>query len=199
MSIYKDIKKTPVVRVLGIDCSTKSLAYACFEGDTPLYCGEVFFDGDNVFKRLNDARRKTQMILDSEDLLGVEGFKADFVAIEAAVAVKNVKTAIVLAYVYGAVMGVLMQNGAEVVEVPPITWQSAIGNPLLKKAEKDKIAAENPGKSKTWLQNKGRLFRKQRTLDFARKYFKIETDSDNIGDAVGVAWYAANVLTKKGK
>lgn len=199
MSIYENIKKKPVGRTLGIDCSTKSLAYACFEGDKPLYCGEVFFDGANVFKRLADARKKTQLILDSEDLLGVDGFKADFVAIEAAIAVKNVKTAISLAYVYGAVMGVLMQNGAEVVEVPPITWQSAIGNPLLKKAEKDQIAANNPGKSKTWLQNAGRLHRKQRTLQFARKYFTIDTDSDNIGDAVGVAWYAANVLTKKEK
>jgi Holliday junction resolvasome RuvABC endonuclease subunit len=197
MSIYDSLKKKPVVRTLGIDCSTKSLAYACFEGETPLYCGEVFFDGANVFKRLNDARAKTQMILDSEDLLGVDGFKADFVAIEAAVAVKNVKTAIVLAYVYGAVMGVLMQNGAEVVEVAPITWQSAIGNPNLKTHEKSKLREDHPGRKPSWYQNEGRKLRKQRTLDFAKQYFTIASESDNIGDAVGVAWYAANVLTKK--
>lgn len=199
MSIYDNFLKKPVVRTLGIDCSTKSLAYACFEGDKALYCGEVFFDGDNVFKRLNDARAKTQMLLDSEDLLGVDGFKADFVAIEAAIAVKNVKTAIVLAYVYGAVMGVLMQNGAEVVEVAPITWQSAIGNPNLKTFEKEKIKSDNPGRKPSWYQNEGRKMRKQRTLDFAKRYFTIGSDSDNIGDAVGVAWYAANKLTKQGK
>lgn len=199
MGIYDNIVKKPVVRVLGIDCSTKSLAYACFEGDTPLYCGEVFFEGPNVFTRLNDARAKTQAILDSEDLLGVEGFKADYVAIEAAIAVKNPKTAIVLAYVYGAVMGVLMQNGAEVVEVPPITWQSAIGNPNLKKFEKDKLREDNPGKSPSWYQNAGRKLRKARTLEFAKAYFTIPSESDNIGDAVGVAWYAANKLTRTEK
>jgi Holliday junction resolvasome RuvABC endonuclease subunit len=196
MGIYDNIKKPKVTRTLGIDCSTKSLAYACFEGDTPLYCGEIFFEGSNVFARLNDARAKTQAILDSPDMLGVDGFRADYVAIEAAIAVKNVKTAIVLAYVYGAVMGVLMQNGAEVVEVPPITWQSAIGNPNLKTFEKEKIKADNPGKSKSWYQNAGRQLRKARTLEFAKKYFNIPSDSDNIGDAVGVAWYAANKLTK---
>lgn len=196
MGLYDDLTKTPVVRVLGIDCSTKSLAFACFEGDTPLYCGEVVFEGANVFKRLNDARAKTQAIIDSEDMMGLDGFKADFVAIEAAIAVKNPKTAIVLAYVYGAVMGVLMQNGAEVVEVPPITWQSAIGNPNLKKHEKDQLRIDNPGKSASWYQNAGRKLRKQRTLDFAKRYFTIDSESDNIGDAVGVAWYAANKLTR---
>lgn len=197
MGLYDEITKQPVKRVLGIDCSTKSVAYACFEGETPLYCGEIFFEGGNVFTRLNDARRKMQAALDSEELLGVEGFRADYVAIEAAIAVKNVKTAIVLAYVYGAVMGVLMQNGAEVVEVAPITWQSAIGNPNLKAFEKEKLRADNPGRKPSWYQNEGRKLRKRRTLDFSKKFFKIDSDSDNIGDAVGVAWYAANVLTRK--
>lgn len=197
MGLYDGLTKQPVKRVLGIDCSTKSVAYACFEGKTPLYCGEIFFEGGNVFARLNDARRKMQSVLDSEQLLGVDGFKADYVAMEAAIAVKNVKTVIVLAYVYGAVMGVLMQNGAEVVEVPPITWQSAIGNPNLKTHEKQKIKDDNPGRKPSWYQNEGRKLRKKRTLEFARKFFNIDSGSDNIGDAVGVAWYAANVLTRK--
>jgi Holliday junction resolvasome RuvABC endonuclease subunit len=197
MSKWDRATRTPVVRALGIDCSTKSLAYACFEGDKALYCGEVFFEGSNVFTRLNDARVKTQALLESSDIMGTDGFRADYVAIEAAIAVKNVKTAILLAYVYGAVISVLMQNGAEVVEVPPITWQSFIGNKNLTKVEKDKIKADNPGKSASWYQNAGRQMRKQRTLTFARQYFKIDSDSDNIGDAVGVAYYAANKLTRK--
>lgn len=196
MSLYDNLKKQPVVRVLGIDCSTKSLAYACFEGDEALYCGEVFFEGASVFERLADAQNKLTAILNSEDLLGVDGFRADYVAIEAAIAVKNPQTVISLAYVYGACMGVLMKNGAKVVTVPPITWQSAIGNPNLKKAEKEKIKADNPGRSASWYQNTGRKLRKQRTLDFAKKFFKIESDSDNIGDAVGIAWYAANKMTR---
>lgn len=196
MANWDDLKKHKVVRALGIDCSTKSLAYACFEGDKPLYCGEIFFEGNTVFERLKDARVKTQALLNSSDIMGTDGFRADYVAIEAAVAVKNVKVVIQLAYVYGAVMSVLMQNGANVVEVAPITWQSYIGNPNLKTAEKDQIKKDNPGRSASWYSNAGRLFRKQRTLEFARQHFTIESGSDNIGDAVGVAYFAANKLTR---
>ena len=196
MSNFATLTKTKASRVLGIDCSTKSLAYACFEGQTPLYCGEVFFEGATVFERLNDARAKTQALLDSEDVMGINGFKADFVAIESAIMVNNSKTVISLAYVYGSVMGVLLQNGATVVEVFPIQWQTYIGNPNLKTFEKETIKRDTPGKSVSWYKNAGRLMRKQRSLDFAQTYFKIETNSDNVGDAVGIAYYAANKLTR---
>lgn len=193
---FGSLNKTKAVRVLGIDCSTKSLAYACFEGETALYCGEMFFEGATVFERLNDARAKTQAIIDSEDVLGTDGFRADFVAIEAAIMVNNSKTVISLSYVYGAVMGVLLQNKAKVVEVFPIQWQTAIGNPNLKPAEKMKLRQDTPGKSDSWYKNAGRLMRKQRSLDFAKTYFKIDSNSDNVGDAVGIAYYAANKLTR---
>lgn len=192
-----DITKPKVTRALGIDCSSYSLAYACFEGEKALYCGEIFFEGNTWPKRLKDARAKTQALLESPDIMGSGGFRADYVAIEAAIAVKSVKTAITLAYFFGAVMSVLLQNGADVITVPPITWQTFIGNPNLKPAEKAAIVDANPGRKASWYQNEGRKFRKQRTLAFARRYFTIPSDSDNIGDAVGVAYYAANHLTRK--
>ena len=193
---FASLNKTKTSRVLGIDCSTKSLAYACFDGPDALYCGEVFFEGATVFERLNDARAKTQAIIDSEDVMGTDGFRADFVAIEAAIMVNNSKTVISLAYVYGAVMGVLLQNKAKVVEVYPIQWQTYIGNPNLKTGEKEFLKMENPGKSAAWYKNAGRLMRKQRSLDFAKTYFTIDSNSDNVGDAVGIAYYAANKLTR---
>jgi Holliday junction resolvasome RuvABC endonuclease subunit len=128
--------------------------------------------------------------------MDTDGFRADYVAIEAAIAVQNPQTVIQLAYVYGACMGVLMKNGAKVVTVPPITWQTAIGNPNLKKPEKEQIKLDNPGRKPSWYQNEGRKIRKSRTLDFAKKFFNIKSNSDNIGDAVGIAWYAANKMTR---
>ena len=90
-----------------------------------------------------------------------------------------------------------MEGNPEVHKVAPISWQSGIGNPNLKKAEKDAIAKEFPGKSKTWYQNKGRLMRKERTLDIARAHFRIDSDSDNVGDAVGLALYVSKTLTRQ--
>lgn len=176
-------------RIIGIDASTNSLAFAVFEGDKPVECGEVMFEGATVFERLKDAKAKTKALVDAGTL------KADYVAIEAAIMVRNVQVAIDLAYVFGAIISELMAHNPEVHKIAPISWQSAIGNPLLKKAEKEQIQKDFPGKSKTWYSNKGREIRKQRTLDIARQYFPIESGSDNIGDAVGLAIYSSRSLT----
>ncbi len=101
--------------------------------------------------------------------------------------VRNVQVAIDLAYVYGAIIGELMAFNPQVHKIAPISWQSGIGVPNLKTAEKQAIRDEFPGKSKTWYQNKGRQIRKQRILDIAQTHFVIPDGSDNIGDAVGIA------------
>lgn len=188
------LAKSKATRVLGIDCSTKSLGFAVFDKEEPVRCGEVFFDGANLFERLNDAHNKVPALV--EDGL----LRADLVAIEGAIAVgNNVQTAIHLAYVYGAVMGGLMKEGMDVVKVAPLTWQSFIGNPNLTPTEKRAIQAEYPGKSKSWYSNHGREIRKGRTLAFAKNYFEIPGDSDNVGDSVGIAWWAVHTLTTGGK
>ena len=178
-------------RVCGIDASTNSLAFAIFEGETPITCGEVKFNGSTVAERLKDAKHKTKALVDAGVL------KADFIAIESAIMVRNIQTAIDLAYVYGAILGELMENNAEVHKVAPISWQSGIGNPNLKKAEKDQMKIDFPGKSASWYQNKGRSMRKQRTLDIAREYFDIADNSDNVGDAVGIALFTSRQLTRR--
>lgn len=190
MGIAKALTKVKANRVCGIDASTNSLAFAVFEGETPIYCGEVKFNGSTVFERLKDAKRKTRLLVEAGYL------RADYVAIESAVMVRNVQTAIDLAYVYGAIIGELMAFNPQVHKVAPISWQSGIGNPNLKKAEKEQIQRDFPGKSKTWYQNKGREIRKQRTLDIAHEYFNIPGNSDNVGDAVGIALYASRTLTR---
>jgi hypothetical protein len=120
----------------------------------------------------------------------------DYIAIESAVMVRNIQVAIDLAYVYGSIIGELMATNPQVHKVAPISWQSGIGNPNLKTAEKDKLKKDFPGKSKTWYQNKGREIRKQRTLDIANNYFVIPDNSDNVGDAVGLALHVCKSLTR---
>lgn len=184
-----DIHKTKAQRVMGIDCSTKSLAFTIFDGEDFLKCGEVFFNGSTVFERAYDAHVKTLALF--------KEFDPDFVAIEAAIMVRSTSVAIKMAYVFGAVIVALLKKGAKVIEVPPISWQSFIGNKNLTKAEKDAIKKEFPGKSASWYQNKGRLMRKQRTLDFAKEKFGVELDSDNVGDSLGIAWWAVQNKTRR--
>lgn len=184
------LAKKKATRVIGIDASTNSLAYAIFDNDKPIECGEIMFKGATVFERLNDAKVKTRALVDSGKL------KADYIAIESAIMVRNIQTGIDLAYVYGAIIGELMQNNPEVHKVAPITWQSAYGVPNLKTAEKEQIKKDYPNKSKTWYQNKGREIRKQKILDKSREFFAVSNGSDNVGDAIGLAHYAMTKLTR---
>jgi Holliday junction resolvasome RuvABC endonuclease subunit len=188
---YANLTKRKAGRVIGIDCSTQSLAYAIFQDDKPVLCGEVFFEGADIYERLNDARRKTQALVDTGVLVG------DYIGMEAAIAAKSGAVTIKLSYVYGAVLSVLMQNKMEVETVYPITWQTYIGNPLIKREEKEQMKIDHPDRKASWYQNEGRKRRKQRTLDFAKQYFQIPGDSDNVGDAVGIAYYTSEALTKR--
>ena len=132
-----------------------------------------------------DAKRKINAFKNELD--------TDFVIIEAAISVKSVATGIKMAYVFGAIMGELLSDNIKVVEVHPITWQSYLGNKNYTKAEKDAIRAEFPDKSDNWIKGKIRERRKQRTIDFARN-LGIQTESDNVADAAGIAWYAVNEI-----
>jgi hypothetical protein len=98
-----------------------------------------------------------------------------------------------MAYVFGAIMGELLNDNIRVVEVHPITWQSYLGNKNFTKVEKQKVKDEFPGKSETWYKNKVRELRKFRTIEFARN-MGINTESDNVADAAGIAWYAVNEI-----
>ena len=172
--------------IIGIDCSTKTLAYAKFTDGEFVNCGELFFPANEpLWERLSFAHEMIPPLVETGLL------KADLIVFEGAILVgNNAKVGISLAYVYGAAIGALKSDGTAVATVAPLTWQSFIGNPNLTPKEKAEIKKDFPGKKASWYSAKSREIRKQRSLDFARTYAKIDTDSDNVGDAVGVAYYA---------
>lgn len=187
MSISQALKpKAP--RVMGIDASTNSIAFAVLEGEKFLYCGEINLVGADVYERIVDARRKTEVLL--------RHFNVGFIAIEKAVMVRSATVGLKLAMVFGTIISVLADNGATVVEVFPIQWQSFIGNKNLTIKEKAQIKKDFPGKSPTWYKAKSREIRKQRTMDYFNDKYGLGITSDNVSDAMGVAWYAAKELTQ---
>lgn len=184
MSMYEVIKPPDAVRVMGADCSTNSFAFSIFDNGELVQFGEVNFYGNTVFERLADGQDKVRALKDKLDV--------DYVAIESAVFVQNKKTVILLAYSFGAIIAALINAGARVVEVAPMTWQNYIGNKVLTKAEKAGIMNETPGKSKSWYSNAFREFRKNRTRKWVEDRFGYEIDSDNVTDAIALGWVAAN-------
>jgi len=181
------LSKTSAKRVMGIDASTNSIAYCIFDGNNPVEYGEINFEGSDVYKRILDAKRKIKALKSR--------FSVEFVVIEAAVMVRSANTGLKMAYIFGAIMGELLENGAKVVEVHPITWQSFIGNKNFTNAQKAQVRKDNPDRSDNWIKNHIREMRKQKTLDFVSD-MGVKTNSDNVADAAGIAWYAVKNLVK---
>jgi Holliday junction resolvasome RuvABC endonuclease subunit len=186
MSLAK-LAKVPDSRVLGIDASTRSVAFCLFENKTPIKWGEVFFDGADVYERILDAKKKIRSI--------AKTFPSDFVAIEAAVMVRSANTGLKMAYIFGAIMAELIFDGRKVVEVHPITWQSYIGNKNFTKAQKEQVKKDFPEKSENWYKAKIREMRKQKTIDFCQS-LGVTVESDNVADACGIGWYAMNNMVR---
>jgi len=184
MSLAKLIKPK-ATKVLGIDASTNSFAFCLMNEKQPVKWGEIQFEGGDVYERILDAKRKIKAFKNELD--------TDFVVIEAAISVKSVHTGIKMAYVFGAIMGELLSDNIKVVEVHPITWQSYLGNKNFTKAEKAAIKNEFPGKSESWYKGKIRERRKGKTIEFVRS-LGVKTESDNVADAAGIAWYAVNEI-----
>ena len=174
-------------RVLGVDGSSKALAFCLFvrDGDdwTPEQWGKMTIDGDDVFERCGDINRKLHGLMKHLD--------PDHVTVESVIYVNNRSVVIQLAKIIGAMIGVVVATGRTVQEVPPVTWMNYIGNATRDSAEtKRALAKEFPKKSKNWYKGELRRRRKQRTLDWVLDTYGIDIDDDDVGDAFGIGYYA---------
>lgn len=172
-------------RILGIDSSTNSIAFCLMVGKKPIKWGEITFHGSSVYERILDAKRKVRALKNK--------LEYDIICIEAAVSVKSVATGLKMAYMFGTIMGELMEDDTKVIEVHPITWQSYIGNTNFTKAQKESIKSEFQNKSDSWIKAKIRERRKEKTLNFV-KTLGVDVQSDNVSDATAIAWWAANEI-----
>lgn len=186
------VRETPnVTRVLGVDSSTKAMAFCLMEKVDdewlPQRWGKMHIDGDDVYERCGNINRYLYGIMKALD--------PEHVSFESVVYVNNRKVVIQLAKVVGAMIGVAHATGRGCSEVPPVTWMNYIDNPTRDTAEiKKEIREDHPGKSKNWYKNESRRRRKQRTIQWVDDTYGVELDDDDIADAFGVAHYATQEL-----
>lgn len=177
-------------KVMGIDCSTNSLAYGVVENGKLLNYGEIMFYGKDIHARLVDARKKTTA--------NAEIFDVDFIVWERAVMVRSIAVAIKMAEVFGAVKSVILE-GSDVHEFTPIQWQEAIGNSVIKGNVKKAWAAARPElKTKSQIDTAVRKYRKQITMDWVEKNYGVKAANDNISDAIAIAHVGHSRLVKNG-
>jgi Holliday junction resolvasome RuvABC endonuclease subunit len=185
MAHLSDLVRSRPKKILGVDASTNSFAFCIIDDGKATSWGEINFTGTNIYDRIIDAKKKIRALKASGQL------DVNLIALEAAVMVKSAATGLKMAYVFGAILGELIDEQLEVLEVHPIEWQSFLGNKNFTKAEKLRVKEEYPGKSESWIKNRIREMRKQKTIDFV-KSIGVDTDNNNVSDAAGIAWFAYN-------
>lgn len=174
---------------MGIDASTKSIAFCVFWNKRPVKWGKIYLEGNTIYDKVADAAIKLAA-LEKE-------LQVDYVAVEGAIMVRSVEVMKNLAYVYGAILGELQRQGSKVITVQPLTWQNYIGNKILTKEEKAEIKKNNPGRSLAWYQNYSRELRKKRTMDFCNNKWHMNISDDDVTDAIAISYFSYNVLTKR--
>jgi Holliday junction resolvasome RuvABC endonuclease subunit len=169
-------------RIMSIDASTNSIAFAIFDGKELEKFGKINFVGLTPYDKVVDAAGKIRAFA---SLVPV-----DAIVIEHTVFMNSPKTAADLALVQGALLGAF---GVETIRsVAPITWQNYIGNKKPSKQELFDFKQANPGKSDSWIKSQMREQRKQKTIRYVGiQYDKTITDND-IADAIAIGHYAIN-------
>lgn len=183
------LKKTQANRVLGIDASTNSIAFCLMENDQPLKWGKINIVGNDIYEKIYDAKVKMSVMLDE--------LKSDYIVVEGAILVRSADAVIKLSYVYGVVIAELMSTGAKVITISPTAWQAYIGNKNPTKDEKAAIRLKHPGYADSWYKTQIRNMRKQRTVEYFNKKYKLQLDDFDVADSFGIAHYANKVLTER--
>lgn len=187
MGILSNVKRKP--RVMGIDCSSNSLAYSVFKGNKLVSYGVVEFGSGNIYQRMGRASRYMTS-------LRKEIGKLDAIYFESSAFIQNRRTVILLAYSYGAAISPLITPGTVVEEVTAMAWQSAIGNKPFTKAEKEAVKREFPDKKPAWHTNHIRELRKQRTIEWVFKKYGVKTSNNDLSDAIAIGYYGAEAVKK---
>ncbi len=186
--LVNNLLKSPAKVVVGIDASTTSLAFCVYHDGIPVKWGKVNIDGADIYEKINDASHKSKALFANLD--------ADYICIEAAVKVASTAVAIKLGYIFGAIIAQAVRPQTRVLAVPPISWQSYIGNKNYTAKQKADLMAEFPGKSPTWIKSEIRRRRKQYTMAYFSTKYNIQIADNDVGDAFGIGYYAVENFVK---
>jgi Holliday junction resolvasome RuvABC endonuclease subunit len=183
-----------MTKYCGIDASTQSLAWGIIDDESHLLSyGEVLMTEKDFYKRLAQIRE----FLQTDFFQGVFD-EPDYICFERAIIGPNKEVALKLSAMFGAMQSVLVRSRGRLVEAPPMAWQEAIGNPVLRGRARQEFFLLHPEwKTKSQMAKGIRDYRKSLTQTIVLETFGEFIKSDNITDAIGLAIFAKMVL--KGK
>lgn len=178
-------------KIIAIDASTTSIAYAVFENKKLILNGKVEFSGKNVYQKISSAIDSVVDVM--------KKINAEALVIERAVFINSPKTMSELSMVQGAILAGASLAGIKIFKgTNPIAWQTYIGNGKITKDAKLLMRKTNPGRSESWYKQFEREVRKQKTINFININYDLEISDNDIADAIGIGHYALGNWEKLG-
>lgn len=178
-------------KIIAIDASTTSIAYAVFENKKLILNGKVEFSGKNVYQKISSAIDSVVDVM--------KKINAEALVIERAVFINSPKTMSELSMVQGAILAGASLAGIKIFKgTNPIAWQTYIGNGKITKDAKLLMRKANPGKSESWYKQFEREVRKQKTINFVNINYDLEINDNDVADAIGIGHYALGNWEKLG-
>ncbi len=166
------------MKVIGLDCNTKSIGYGVLENNQLIDHGLLMMSGKDRNERAKSAYEVASKLFGRVN--------PDLVVIEDAVFVQNQSALIALAFTFGAIVAAAP---VKAVSARPLEWQNLIGNKVLSAAQKQRVKDLNPGKSETWYRNAYRLQRKNYTREWVNQNYGVDIDQDDVTDAIGLSYW----------
>jgi Holliday junction resolvasome RuvABC endonuclease subunit len=178
-------------RIMSVDASTTSIAYAVFEKKQLVTSGKVEFSGKDVYQKIASAIVSVVTV--------IQDLNPEAIVIERAVFINSPKTMSELSMVQGAILAGASLAGVKIFKgTNPIAWQSYIGNGKLTKDAKILMRKANPNKSESWYKQNEREVRKQKTINFVNINYDLDISDNDIADAIGIGHYSLNNWEKLG-
>lgn len=181
----KKLARTEPTRVMGVDASSQSFAYAIFEDKKPVEWGIVKYTGKDRFQRAVDSYYKVKALMERVDV--------EYILQEQAVGSVNQKTGLILAQAYGVTLPILIENSKEYEMVNPNEWQALLGKKIMTPTQ---IKKEWPGEKPHFYTEKGRELRKLRNLEWVKENLGIDLsyEANDVGDALCIGAKAAGLI-----
>lgn len=167
-------------KIMGIDPSTKKMAFILVQNFTPVQSAYVDLGEGDIYERLLKLRKYYPAL--------IELWNPDFVCIEQAIFIQNPETSRKIAYCVGVVAAETMIKGIKFEDVAPSSWKSYLGvKPVTAVWKKEILATLGDKDGKREIQK----IRKGQTQKILGERFPdFDWSDEDISDACGIALYA---------
>lgn len=185
MRVLNETKRAGIKRIMAVDPSSHSLAFAILERDKLIASGKVSFPPKS------DVDTKLKLIIGSIPLI-VARHKPDHFLIEQTIYIQNFGTSRLLSYIVGATRGQVLAQNVSTGDVGPIQWKRELGVEFVKRGDIAKWTLEM---GKRDAKKRADFERKERVrLKVLEKIPDLTEEDNDIVDAIAIGLWGLENL-----